>query len=138
MSVKSLNVASIVFGIIASLGTATVFTACPVHDDGTIGRCVTSQHWIFAIGLGIIFMQFINMIAAKKSKVANIMTHAISCALYIVMFLVPNCIVGVCMKPNMICRKLMLPTVNIISVIGIIMTLAVIARIIYDSNKNKN
>lgn len=131
MKEKILLIIDVILGLLLSFGTKFIFVAC-THEDGSIGKCNNSQSIIFIIGLIIAVWSLIIMfmtrsgcfdiISTDKYQWCTRIGHAINAILYVVAFLIPNFIVGVCKMEHMICRKLMLPAVNIFCVIGLVIS----------------
>ena len=107
---------SMQFGLLLSFGTEWIFKACS-HEDGSIGKCNNSQHIIFILGIIIMALSVIAYVSRKKPMlfIAELVVMLFS---YGLCLFIPNCLIGVCKMEHMICRKLMLPAVNIFSIFG--------------------
>lgn len=107
-------------GLFLSLGTELIFKAC-VHADGSIGKCNTSQDIIFILGWLLVIIGAV-AVFIKPRRIVDTILSVLSIALFGAIYAIPNVIVGICNSEHMVCRMLMLPAVNMLTLFGFVLS----------------
>ena len=110
---KILSLLPAAFSLLMAIGTATVFRACPMKEDGTWMHCHTAQNAVVAAGAAMFVLLLIA--AFVKNRMVRIALYGICVAGSILTFLTPGGLVSMCMMDTMRCYAVMQPFVRIMS-----------------------
>ena len=111
--ISFLNILPVVLGLMLSAGTATLFHACGLKDDGTWMKCHTAQEAVIAAGL-IAALWFLTA-ALIRSYVIRVLLYILGAVGCIAIFLLPGIILPMCMLRTMRCYTVMQPSVRIMA-----------------------
>ena len=109
LSLKALIPA--LFSLLLFLGTATVFHACEMKEDGTWMHCHDVQ--IAVITGSVILTVLLAAVAAIKNRWIKMIGYGLSVLAAAVMFFLPGDIMQMCMMHTMRCYAVMRPFVRI-------------------------
>ena len=102
-----------VLGLVLAIGTATLFRACAMKEDGTWMHCHTAQTAVVIMGC---VMCALGLAAAlSKTKSLRVAMYGLLIAGACVSFLIPGVIVSMCMMTTMRCYSVMRPFVRIMA-----------------------
>ncbi len=101
--------------LLMAAGVLTVFSACPVKEDGTWMRCHGAQMAVAACGAAMAALFAIS--AFVKAGRVKILLNAAAFALSAAAFLLPGNIMPMCLMRTMRCYAVMQPFVRIMSVL---------------------
>lgn len=123
-----------IIGLLIALGPKFLFPVCAgLKDDGTPMKCFYTSQVTIGLGMGIVMFGLILMLL--KEKTAKIVSSAGVLFLTVMTYLIPNVLIGVCKTDTMRCRMLTLPSLNIISLVALIVCAV---HIVLTLKENKN
>ena len=124
------KIAELVFALVLTIGSFTVFAACPVGEDHVMA-CHYAQLAVTTLGL-ILTIQALAALLIQSDKVR--LGIAISqVPLTVAVFFVPGTIFNLCMMSSMRCISVFKPAVRIVDAIVFI---AVVADIVVSVVRN--
>ena len=109
----SFSIPAAVCSLLLSSGTATVFRACAMKEDGTWMHCHDAQRAV-TLCAAVLFVLFV-LAAWLKSPGAKAVLCSIGIAGSIVTMLLPGNIMPMCMMQTMRCYAVMQPFVRLMS-----------------------
>ena len=108
-----LDILPIALGLMLSAGTATLFHACDMKDDGTWMKCHTAQEAVIAAGLAAaLWFLIAELIRYYVIRVLLYILGVLGC---IVIFMLPGTVMPMCVLRTMRCCTVMQPYVIIMA-----------------------
>ncbi len=107
------DILPVILGATLSVGTATLFSACGMKDDGTWMKCHTAQEAVVAAG-AVITVLFLAATLMKR-HVMRALLYILGAAGCIVVFLIPDTVMPMCVLRTMRCYTVMQPYVRIMA-----------------------
>lgn len=120
-------------GLLIAVGPKTIFSVCP-SDGEMIMKCFYVAQTEFALGIETAALGV--LLALQKSRAAHRATSIALALNGIVVFLVPNVLIGVCGNEHMQCNSLTKPALSIISIVVVV--LAVLSTVLLSFKDSKN
>ena len=111
--ISFLNILPVALGLILSAGTATLFRACGMKEDGTWMKCHTVQEAVIIAGL-IAALWFLTA-ALIRHHVVRVLFYILGIVGCIAIFLLPGTAMPMCMLQTMRCYTIMQPFVRIMA-----------------------
>ena len=108
-----LNILPVALGLILSAGTATLFRACGMKEDGTWMKCHTVQEAVIIAGLSAALWFLIA--ALIRHHVVRVLFYILGIVGCIAIFLLPGTAMPMCMLQTMRCYTIMQPFVRIMA-----------------------
>ena len=100
-------------GLMISAGTATLFSACGMKDDGTWMKCHSAQEAVVTAGM-VIAVLFLAA-ALMKRHVMRVLLYILGAVGCIAVFLIPGTFMSMCVLRTMRCYTVMQPYVRIMA-----------------------
>ncbi len=104
-----------ILSLLLALGSATVFSACGIKEDGTWMRCHSAQAIVTIIATVLTCILLLQAVLSKKGFRMALST--VSIAGCVVVFLLPGTLQPMCMMRTMRCYTVMQPFVRIMAVL---------------------
>jgi len=108
------DILPVILGVMLSVGTATLFSACGMKDDGTWMKCHATQETV--VGAGAVITVLFLAAALMKLHVMRALLYILGVAGCIVIFLIPGTFMPMCVLRTMRCYTVMQPYVRIMAV----------------------
>ncbi len=108
------DILPVILGVMLSVGTATLFSACGMKDDGTWMKCHAAQETV--VGAGAVITVLFLAAALMKLHVMRALLYILGVAGCIVIFLIPGTFMPMCVLRTMRCYTVMQPYVRIMAV----------------------
>ena len=113
--------------LLLAAGTATVFSACGMKEDGTWMHCHSTQDVVVLCALilsaALLFHAFFHQ------RILGIILNAIGVTGAVLIFLIPGNLMPMCMMHTMRCYTLFQPFVRIMSVLICLICIANVIRL---------
>ena len=94
-------------GLLLTVGSMTVFSACGPKEDGTLMICHNAQIRVAMCGIGLAVLFAIA--AFVKSKAIKLICDTAALVLSVVTFMMPGVLVQICHLSNMHCQVRLKP-----------------------------
>lgn len=107
--------------LLLGLGTATVFDACEIREDGTWMHCHEAQTTVVICAL--ILTALLSAAALLQKKTIKIVFYGAAVIAAAVIFLIPGTLIPMCMMQTMRCYTVMQPFVRILSTLIALLSL---------------
>jgi hypothetical protein len=121
-----LNILPVALGLILSAGTATLFRACGMKEDGTWMKCHTVQEAVIIAGLSAALWFLIA--ALIRHHVVRVLFYILGIVGCIAIFLLPGTAMPMCMLQTMRCYTIMQPFVRIMAAAAAIASAVIAAN----------
>ncbi len=102
-----------VLGLMLSAGTATLFSACGMKDDGTWMKCHSAQTMV--IVAGVLASLWFFAAALIKQHMIRVLLYILGAVGCIFIFLIPGIFMPMCVLRTMRCYTVMQPYVRIMA-----------------------
>ena len=113
-SIGVTDVALLILGAVFLVGVLTVFRPCAAMDDGSWMTC----HWAGRAATGVagamLVLAAIHLIGGAKFRTGLDIALIVLSALAVC---IPGRLIGLCMMPDMRCRRIMTPCVIVLSIL---------------------
>ncbi len=128
------SIVSIVLSLLLTFGSATLFKACALKDDGTWMRCHSAQTTITTLSAALTAALLLQALFPQKGlRVVLNLASVIGCT---VIFLIPGTLMPMCMMHTMRCYTVMQPFVRIMAVLIAVCSLLQMIRILKGKAKS--
>ncbi len=122
-----LSLVPTVLCLLLAAGSATVFSACGMKEDGTWMRCHGAQDTVvlcaFILSAVLLFQAFLHQ------RILRVILNVIGVTGAVSIFLIPGNLMPMCMMHTMRCYTLFQPFVRIMSVLICLVCIANVIRI---------
>ncbi len=118
---NSLIIVTTAAALLLSLGTASVFRACGVQEDGTFMHCHDAQTAVVVRGAVMAAMALLALFV--KNKTVRVILMIAAAGIGIAAFVIPGILNHMCMMNTMRCHAVMKPFVRIVSLLAVCLSL---------------
>lgn len=126
----------IILGLLVAIGPYTLFHVCRPENPGMHMSCYYTARAELGLGIVISILGLLAAVSASRALGAGL---NIAVALNsVLVFLVPNFLIGVCGGEHMHCRAAALPALNILSIVLFIVSAGSLILAVRNKRKIKN
>ena len=122
-----INLIPTVLYLLLAAGSATVFSACGMKEDGAWMRCHSTQDTVvlcaFVLSAVLLFQAFLHQ------RILRVILNVIGVTGAVLIFLIPGNLMPMCMMHTMRCYTLFQPFVRIMTVLICLICIANVIRL---------